>query len=127
VSPFARRAGDARVQHAQLGFESIIKLITYRFGLGDLTLRDRAATNIGETLDWESTRFEAPDLPDPVHVASRPCTLGGGDVLTQESAAAHVSDLAALEELADRFGFPVGDGRVHELFTQPDAIRRAAR
>ena len=48
-------------------------------------------------------------------------------LLTQESAAAHVGDLAELEELADRFGVPCGDGKVDELFTQPDAIRRAAK
>jgi phospholipase C len=122
ISPFAR---GGTVRHAQLGFESILKLISYRFGLGHLTVRDRYATNIGETLDWERTDFEPPDLPDPEHVASRPCTLGGGDVLTQESAAAHVSDLAELERLADRFGFAAGDGRVDELFSAPDAIRRA--
>jgi phospholipase C len=127
VSPFARRrSGRAvRVRHAQLGFESIIKLIAYRFRLGHLTVRDRYATNIGETFDWDRPRFEAPDLPDPQQVASRPCTLGGGDVLTQESAAAHVSDLVELESLADRYGFRVGTGKVDELFTKPDAIRRA--
>ena len=122
ISPFAR-GGDVR--HAQLGFESIIKLISYRFGLGHLTVRDRYAKNIGETLNWDSTDFEVPDLPDPEHVASRPCSLGGGDVLSQESAAAHVSDLAELEALADRFGFPVGEGRAVDLFTKPDAIRRS--
>ena len=88
-------------------------------------MRDRYATNIGETFDWTREDFEAPDLPDPEHVASRPCALGGGDVLSQESADAHVSDLAELEALADRFGFAVGDGKVDDLFTKPDAIRRA--
>ena len=129
VSPFARRrrGRDTRVRHAALGFESILKLISYRFGLGSLTTRDKYATNIGETFNWAHPRFEAPDLPDPEHVASRPCSLGGGDVLTDESAAAHVSDLAALEDLADRFGVPTGDGKVSDLFTKPDAIRRAAR
>ena len=48
-------------------------------------------------------------------------------MLTQESAAAHVSDLAASEDLADRFGVPTGDGKVSDLFTKPDAIRRAAK
>ena len=122
ISPFAR---GGNVRHARLGFESIIKLISYRFGLGHLTVRDRYATNIGETFDWAREDFEAPDLPDPEHVASRPCALGGGDVLTQESAAAHVSDLAELEALADRFGFAVGDGRAEDLFSAPDTIRRA--
>jgi hypothetical protein len=115
------------VRHAQLGFESIIKLIAYRFRLGHLTVRDRYATNIGETFDWARPRYEVPDLPDPEQVASRPCTLGGGDVLTQESAAAHVGDLVELEALADRYGFRVGSGKVDELFTSPDAIRRAVR
>jgi phospholipase C len=100
ISPFAR-GGDVR--HAQLGFESIIKLISYRFGLGHLTVRDRYATNIGETLDWTREDFEVPDLPDPEHVG----------------------DLAELEALADRFGFAVGDGKVDDLFSEPDAIRRA--
>jgi phospholipase C len=122
VSPFTRAGG---VRHAQLGFESIIKLISYRFGLGHLTVRDRYATNIGETFDWSREDFEVPDLPDPEHVASRPCALGGGDVLTQESAAAHVSDLAELEALAERFGFPVSGGRAEDLFSAPDTIRRA--
>jgi hypothetical protein len=58
-------------------------------------------------------------------VASRPCALGGGDVLTQESAAAHANDLAELEHLADRLGFPLGAGRVEDLFTKPDSIRRS--
>jgi hypothetical protein len=109
------------------GSSRSFKLISYRFGLGSLTVRDRYATNIGETFDWRRPRFEAPDLPDPEHVASRPCSLGGGDVLTEESAAAHVSDLAELEALADRFGVPTGDGKVSDLFTKPDAIRRAAK
>ena len=129
VSPYARRrrGRDTRVRHARLGFESILKLISYRFGLGSLTTRDKYATNIGETFNWANPRFEVPDLPDPEQVASRPCSLGGGDVLTQESAAAHVSDLAALEDLAGRFGVPTGDGKVSDLFTKPDAIRRAAK
>ena len=128
VSPYTRRTQGAgvRVRHATLGFESIIKLISYRFGLGSLTERDRYATNIAETFDFpQRPDLEPPDLPDPAHVASRPCSLGGGDVLTQESAAAHVGDLASLEELAERFGVPVRDGTVSDLFTSPDAIRRA--
>lgn len=65
-----------------------------------------------------------PDLPDPLHVASQPWALGGGD-LTEEGAAAHVSDLAALEELALQYGFRTADGEPHELFRSPDSVRRA--
>jgi phospholipase C len=126
VSPWTRRRRRPfRVRHDLLGFESIIKLITYRFGLGHLTRRDRRATSIGRAFRWDRPDFEPPDLPDPEQVAASPCSTGGGDPLTAESAAAHEGDLAELEALADRFGFPVGDGKLDEIFTRPDAMRRA--
>ena len=131
VSPYARRRRgrrDARVRHAQLGFESILQASSpTASGSGPSPTRDKYATNIGETFDWAQPALRAARPARPEHVASRPCALGGGDVLTQESAAAHVSDLAALEDLADRFGVPAGDGKVSDLFTKPDAIRRAAK
>jgi phospholipase C len=126
VSPFARgkRKGDRfRVDHGLYGHESIVKFITYRFGLGDLVKRDAMARNIGLSFDWDRPDADPPDLPDPSHIASRPCSFGGGDVL--DSQQAHASDLAALEELAERFGFPVGDGAPQELFTEPDKVRKA--
>jgi phospholipase C len=128
VSPYARgntKRQGFRVDHGLYGHESILKLITYRFGLGDLVLRDAQARNIGHSFDWRRPQFEPPDLPDPAHIASRPCSFGGGDVL--DSQEAHASDLAALEDLADRFGFPVGDGAPEELFTEPDKVRSALR
>jgi phospholipase C len=128
VSPYARKTkrDEARVSHRQLGFESILKLISYRFGLGSLTLRDRRATNIGESFDWKrKPDFEPPDLPDPEHVASRPCALGGGDVLEEQSAQAHVNDLGALEGVAEQHGVPVGDGKASDLFTKPDSLLKA--
>ena len=129
ISPYARkRKGEMRVSHQRLGFESILKLITYRYRLGNLTLRDARAPNIGRTFDWRRRPdFEAPDLPDPEHVASRPCALGGGDVLEEQSAQAHVNDLGALEEVAERFNVPVGDGKASDLFTKPDALLKATR
>ena len=135
VSPWTRNrtAQRARVDHGLYGFESIIKLISHRFGLGTLdfdsgvpNFRHRDALNIGLSFDWENHDPEVPDLPDPVYVASRPCSIGGGDLLP-ESAAAHESDLADLEGLADRFGFRIGDGLPHNLFTEPDSVRRALR
>ena len=133
VSPYTRRRTKgkgkergARVRHDQLGFESILKLISHRFALGSLTTRDKHANNIGLTFDWQRPDFDPPDLPDPSHVASRPCALGGGDVLEAESAAAHVGDLVALEELAHRYRVPVSDGKASDLFTKPDSLLRAA-
>jgi phospholipase C len=134
ISPYTRnRSSDpVRVGHGQYGTESILKLIMYRFGLDfDRTRSDAApmrvdnATNVGESFDWKHPDFERPDLPQPEHVASKPCVTGGGDLLDSESASAHESDLAELEELAYRFGFKTGDGKAHELFRKPDSVQNA--
>ncbi len=128
VSPYARKSGPerARVSHTELGHESIIKLITYRFGLGDMVTRDAMANNIGESFDWDATDLEPPDLPDPMQVASVPCSLGGDTgALSAEQRSAHESDLADLEALADRHGFQAGDGKAEEIFRQPDSVKQA--
>jgi phospholipase C len=52
VSPYARRG---YVDHSIYGFESILKLIRYRYGLAPLTPRDLYANNIAHAFDWEST------------------------------------------------------------------------
>jgi phospholipase C len=126
VSPFARgksKRSGFRVDHGAYGHESILKLISYRFGLGDLTLRQSAARNIGLSFDWEHPDFDPLALPDPPEVATAPCSLGGGDVL--DSQAAHASDLAALEELALRFGVPSYEGKLADIVTLPDTMHRA--
>jgi hypothetical protein len=56
-------------------------------------------------------------------VATAPCSLGGGDVL--DSQAAHASDLAALEALAEQFGVPSYEGKLGDIFTLPDTMRQA--
>ena len=127
VSPFSRgkaKRSGFRVDHGQYGHESILKLISYRFGLGDLTLRQSAARNIGLSFDWAHPDFDAPALPDPPEVATAPCSLGGGDVL--DSQAAHASDLAALEALSERFGVPSYEGKLGDIFTLPETMRQAA-
>ena len=120
VSPFARRGA---VSHLLCGFESIIKLISYRFGLGSLTTRDAYAQNIGLSMAWDAPDFERPDLPDPDRIVSSPCTLGGGDVL--DSQQTHASDLAALEDLADQFGFVTGTASPDQIFREPDSLVKA--
>jgi phospholipase C len=126
VSPFARgtrsRSGY-RVDHGTYGHESILKLLSHRFGLGFLTKRHRYARNIGLSFDWERPDFDPPSLPDPPDVATRPCAQGGGDV--QDSQQAHANDLAALEDLALRHGVPIYEGKAHEIFRSPDALNRA--
>ncbi|HEY6778504.1 MAG TPA: alkaline phosphatase family protein [Thermoleophilaceae bacterium] len=136
ISPFARRRrkrGDLhfdhgrefRVDHGAYGHESILKLISYRFGLGDLTTRMHFARNIGQSFEWRHPDFEAPALPDPPEIMTSPCALGGGDVL--DSQEAHASDLEDLEHIAERYGAPVYEGKLGDIFTLPDAVARAAR
>ena len=136
VSPWTRNrssSGDElRVDHGVYGTESILKLILHRFGLDwDRTRSDAApmrvdaANNVGESFNWNKPDFDPPDLPDPQHIVSRPCEMGGGDVLAEESAQAHESDLADLEDLADRFGFAVGDSKPADLFRSPDGVRKS--
>jgi hypothetical protein len=135
ISPYARRrkgprrhphfdsGKHLRVDHGMYAHESILKLIAYRFGLGDLTTRMRYANNIGQSFEWKHPDFEVPVLPDPPDIATSPCALGGGDVL--DSQEAHASDLAELEEVADRYGLPVYEGKLGDIFTLPDTMRRA--
>jgi phospholipase C len=126
VSPYARgrrQRSGFRVDHGLYGHESVLKLISYRFGLGDLALRQARARNIGLSFDWEHADFDVPALPDPPEVATAPCALGGGDVL--DSQAAHAGDLVALEQLAERFGVPTYEGKLGDIFTLPDTIQRA--
>jgi phospholipase C len=123
VSPFANRG---EVSHQLSGFESIIKLITYRFGLGNLVTRDAQALNIGTALDFTRPDFSVPDLPRPQHIASRPCSLGGGD-LAPASRTAHANDLADLQTLARRYGYTVGAGAPSDIYRQPDSVAKALK
>jgi phospholipase C len=75
LSPYARRG---HVEHGTYGFESIIKLLRYRFGAKPLTRRDRYAHNIGHAFDWRGKpRLEPPELPDPGNVVTATCTARG--------------------------------------------------
>jgi phospholipase C len=133
ISPFARRRrkgkGDHRkrfrVDHGGYGHESILKLISYRFGLGDLTTRMRFARNIGQSFEWKHPDFEPPELPDPPEIVTQPCALGGGDVL--DSQEAHASDLEDLEHVAERYGAPVYEGKLGDIFALPDTVARAVQ
>ena len=53
ISPYARRG---HVSHMTVTHESILKLISYRFGLGYLNKRHRYASNIGRSLRLGATR-----------------------------------------------------------------------
>jgi phospholipase C len=71
VSPYARRG---YVDHSIYGFESILKMIRYRYGIPPLTPRDLYANNIAGAFDFESKpRLDPPSLPQPAHVIASAC------------------------------------------------------
>jgi phospholipase C len=129
VSPYTRRrGGNFRVDHGVYGFESILKLLSYRFGLGYLNKRHRYARNVGRSFNWEAKPdFDPVELPNPPDVATNPCGQGGGDIAATDSQNAHANDLAALEDAADRYGVPVYEAKPHVLFRQPDSVVKAIR
>ena len=125
ISPFTRRGG---VSHATVTHESILKLISYRFGLGHLNTRHRYASQIGRTFDWEHPDHEVPDLPRPAPPAALTCTAQGlarSAEQEQDEEAAEGPGLGALGGLADRLGYEVRPATAERVFRDPDRARRA--
>jgi phospholipase C len=120
VSPYLRRG---HVAHSMFGFESILKMIEYRFGLGALTERDAHATNIAHAFDWESRpRLTLPHLPTPPHVVSQPCAIGG---TTAARAKEHdLTDMVSSGYL-DRLGFDYTPMTPAAAFREPDKLVKA--
>jgi phospholipase C len=74
ASPYARRG---HVDHSIYGFESILKMIRYRYGLAPLTPRDLYANNIAAAFDFAAAPdLTPPALPQPPEIIASPC--GGG-------------------------------------------------
>jgi phospholipase C len=134
ISPYARRG---TVSHAVSGFESILKLIAYRYALGSLNKRHRYASNIGRTMDWRRPRYEVPDLPDPAVVATSPCGPGGSakpaGTRSADGGAGEPPprpkphDLTLLESTGylERLGFRVPEATYESVYRNPDSFRRA--
>jgi phospholipase C len=98
ISPRARRGA---VEHNVYDHTSVLKMIEWRFGLPSLTVRDAAARNLAEVLDFEGE----PDLSAPRYTVRRPITLG---CLTP-TATHHGADWEELADLAEKRGFKILD------------------
>jgi phospholipase C len=76
VSPYARRG---HVDHSIYGFESILKMIRYRYGRPALTPRDLFANNIAAAFDFQSDPdYDIPDLPHPPDIVASACAGSPG-------------------------------------------------
>ena len=98
------------------------KLISYRFGLGDLScasprLATSASASIGSIRT--STLRRCPTRPR----CHRACALGGGDVLDSQARARERPGGA--RGAGERFGVPSYEGKLGDIFTLPDTMRRA--
>jgi phospholipase C len=128
ISPYTRGAG---VSHMTVTHESILKLISYRFGFGHLTKRHRYASNIGRSFNFRRPDFEPPELPDPERVASSPCAVGGDSQFPFPTQVRRPKehDLVKLETsgFLERLGYEVRPATTERLFRQPDGVRRATR
>ena len=131
ISPWARNRKEkrsARVNHGLYGHESVLKFISYRFGLGHLNMRHANANNIGRSFNWTGKPdFDDPGLPDPPVVATGRCDRGGTAYAlpaVDDPGASHENDLAGLEELAERVGMPVETATYSSAFRLPDSVRK---
>jgi len=131
VSPWARRG---YVSHDVFAFESILKLIEYRFGLAPLTRRDAYARNIGRSFDWESKpRLALPALPDPPDVVSAQCPNRPPSALLEQGSGNatrpkphDMVDLLTSGYL-DRLGFRYRPATPASTFRNPRKIASALR
>src|SRR4030081_3227464 len=75
VSPWVKRG---HVEHSIYGFESILKMISYRYGLAPLNRRVAYARNIARSFDFSSkAQLALPNLPRPAAVVSQACPGSG--------------------------------------------------
>src|SRR4051812_26604621 len=124
ISPYVRRG---HVSHSTYGFESILKMIEWRFGLEPLTKRDRYAQNIAHSIDWSSKpRLDVPNLPRPEHVVSQPCP---GDPDHGAAARANDHDLVKLvtSGYLDRLGFEYKPATAESTYREPSKVNGAYR
>ena len=126
VSPFVRRN---HVDHGVYGFESILKMIRYRFGLAPLTRRDAYARNIARSFDFDmKPRFDLPGLPDAPAVVASPCVapasdmFGSGDDNAPTRPKEH--DLAQMytSGYLDRLGFDYVPATPARVFRKPSSL-----
>ena len=126
ISPYVKRG---HVDHGIYGFESILKMIEYRFGLAPLTRRDAYAHNIARSFDFESKpRLALPNLPSPSMVASAPCANGGaGKAGVADRPKPHDMTVLRTSGYLDRLGVEYRPATASGMFREPTKIEALLR
>jgi phospholipase C len=124
VSPYIK---PGAVSHNTCMFESILKMISYRYGLGSLNKRHRYAFNIGRTFNWGKPNLSDRGLPDPPTIAATPCSAQARLDAEDRLARPKEHDLTSLETsgLLDRLGYEVKPTTYSSIFRKPDSVRKA--
>jgi phospholipase C len=128
ISPYLRRN---HVEHSIYGFESILKMIEYRFALKPLTRRDAYAQNIARSFDWESRpRLDVPSLPDPPTVVSLACAPGSAGASSEQAEQIERPNEHSVMELVtsgylERLGFQFQPASPASTFRQPSRVLSA--
>jgi phospholipase C len=130
ISPYARRG---HVSHMTVTFESILKLISHKFGLGYLNKRHRYASNIGYSFDWQNPNFDIPVLPSPTTPVTQPCSLKSGreraavrrdERLDEREEGLEIGDPIMIEYF-ERLGYDVTPATTDRIFRNPGSINSA--
>jgi phospholipase C len=137
ISPYARRG---YVSHTTFGFESILAMIEYRYGLSALTPRDANATNIATAFDFTSPpNLDPGNLPAPPDVvASMACAVdpytgptpglpipyGPTQPKAPERPKPHDMELLLTTGYLDRLGFNYRPPSAETTWSQPDKMAK---
>jgi phospholipase C len=127
ISPWVRRG---HVEHTTYGFESILKLIGYRFGLPALNRRVAYARNVGRSFDYVSSpRLDPPQLPTPVHVVSQACPGNPNGPSASAASRPKPHDLMDMVHSGylERLGFPYRPSTPESTFREPHKVTEAHR
>jgi phospholipase C len=129
ISPWARRH---YVSHTVLTPISILKMISYRFGLHPLNRRLAYSPNIARTFDWSSKpRLDIPSLPTPPHVVAMNCPNRPPSVLGRSAGPSRPKphDFAVLKDSGylDRLGFNYRPATPETMFRHPSKVHSAHR
>jgi phospholipase C len=122
ISPYVPRGS---VSHMTVTHESILKLLSYRFGLGYLNKRHRYASNIGRSFDWQNPNFDVPNLPLPAPPVTTPCDLEGSGLdpaaqQAEESEGLHIGSPEMLSYF-DALGYPTDPADPTKIFSTPSS------
>ena len=113
ISPYAPRG---QVSHMTVTHESILKLVSYRFGLGYLNKRHRYASNIGRSFDWQNPNFDVPDLPLVLPPITTPCDVQGTVPAAPATDGLSIGS-PEVRDYLDAIGYPTGPAKLDEIFS----------